>query len=108
MTIRDHVSGFFVDAGALLTKRTGHSATLLPDGRVLVAGGIDDLDMTLATAELFDPSNDTFTILFDTANLFQIARKVSISFLIVAVFTVLQRFPRSFSLVQMYRWRSAV
>ena len=33
--------------------RTGHTATLLPDGRVLVAGGGED-DAGL-TAELYDP-----------------------------------------------------
>lgn len=34
--------------------RTNHTATLLPNGRVLVAGGYDDT-RTLATAESFDP-----------------------------------------------------
>jgi WD40 repeat protein len=37
------------------TVRIGHTATLLTDGKVLVAGGGSD------TAELFDPSNGTFT-----------------------------------------------
>jgi hypothetical protein len=36
--------------------RTGHSATLLTDGKVLVAGSL---------AELFDPSNSTFVITGD-------------------------------------------
>jgi hypothetical protein len=36
--------------------RTGHTATLLADGRVLVVGGNDD-----PTAELFDPVAGTFT-----------------------------------------------
>jgi hypothetical protein len=35
--------------------RIGHTATLLTDGKVLVAGGGSD------TAELFDPSTGTFT-----------------------------------------------
>jgi hypothetical protein len=35
-------------------------ATLLSDGRVLIAGGNDDLDATL-TAEVYDPSLGTFT-----------------------------------------------
>ncbi len=44
----------------LHTPRAGHSATLLPDGRVLVAGGINR-DGILASAELYDPLKDTWT-----------------------------------------------
>ncbi|MCC6629575.1 MAG: hypothetical protein IT340_19525 [Chloroflexi bacterium] len=39
--------------------RSGPSATLLSDGKVLVAGG-DDGDTTLATAEIYDPVMDTW------------------------------------------------
>ncbi|MEM1125997.1 MAG: hypothetical protein AAGI71_05045 [Bacteroidota bacterium] len=50
----------------LLAARTGHTATLLPDGRVLILGGSlretplspDDL---VSTVELFDPASARFT-----------------------------------------------
>jgi len=47
--------------GDLTEPRTSHSATLLQDGRVLVAGG-GDLDGTaLATAEVYDPATRTWS-----------------------------------------------
>ena len=48
----------------MLGERAHHTATLLPNGKVLVAGGAivaATAQMALATAELFDPSNGTWT-----------------------------------------------
>src|SRR5216110_782041 len=42
--------------GSLKTARFHHTATLLPDGRVLVAGGGMGQDHPLASAELYDPA----------------------------------------------------
>jgi hypothetical protein len=57
----------FVDAGTMTTARAGgHSATLLPDGRVLVIGGYSGFDadgdgIPLDTAEVWDPQSRTFS-----------------------------------------------
>src|SRR6184192_2743384 len=51
--------------GSLKTARFHHTATLLPDGRVLVAGGEDRL-YALASAELYDPATGTWS---DTGSL---------------------------------------
>jgi hypothetical protein len=60
--IFDPVSGSFTSlAPATMTvKRQEHTATLLPDGRVLIAGG-DGGGSVYNSAELFDPMSGTFT-----------------------------------------------
>jgi hypothetical protein len=50
----------------MATARTGQTATLLPNGRVLIVGGADADDDTLATnvlasAELYDPATGSFS-----------------------------------------------
>jgi N-acetylneuraminic acid mutarotase len=48
-------------AGAdMKTARTGHTAVLLLNGKVLVAGGFDG-KAALATAEIYDPASNTWT-----------------------------------------------
>ncbi len=49
----------FEPTGSLATARVVHTATLLPNGKVLVAGG--DNCETLASAELYDPASGTWT-----------------------------------------------
>jgi galactose oxidase-like protein len=56
----DPSTGTFTATGRMVTARLGHTATLLPDGRVLVAGGIE-ADGPILSAELYDPSTGTFT-----------------------------------------------
>ncbi|MFE8604856.1 kelch repeat-containing protein [Archangium violaceum] len=50
----------WVNASPAPTARTKHSATLLADGRVLVAGGADHVGWT-ASAALYSPSTGTWT-----------------------------------------------
>ena len=45
----------FMPTGSMTIARDGHTATLLQNGQVLIAGG------GLAPAELYDPSSQTFT-----------------------------------------------
>ncbi|MFV2063468.1 MAG: kelch repeat-containing protein, partial [Chloroflexota bacterium] len=52
-------SGAFSPAGSLAEARGVHTATLLPDGRVLVVGGGGDGDL-LASAEIWDPVTASF------------------------------------------------
>jgi len=52
-------SGTWTETGDLITARWDHTATLLPDGMVLVAGGKNNVP--LASAELYDPASGTWT-----------------------------------------------
>jgi hypothetical protein len=61
----DPLTGTFSSAGSMTTPRVWHTATLLPNGKVLIVGrdwaaGEDH------TAELYDPSRGTFTRTGDT------------------------------------------
>jgi large repetitive protein len=56
-------SGTFAETGSMATPRADQSATLLPNGRVLIAGGQTDTNnvfSALATAELYDPTTGKF------------------------------------------------
>lgn len=52
----------FRAAGPMLQARTQPSATLLPDGRVLVAGGADSDGVPTFTAEIYDPATASFSL----------------------------------------------
>src|SRR5208283_4613172 len=51
----------FASTGNLNTPRDNHTATLLNNGMVLIAGGVGPNSNTLNTAELYDPTAGTFT-----------------------------------------------
>jgi hypothetical protein len=56
----DPTSGTWSATGDMVEARKHHSATLLPDGRVLVAGGESSIGETLASAEVYDASTGTW------------------------------------------------
>src|SRR5215471_6296256 len=60
--IYDPSTGAFVSAGSMTAARHMHTATLLPDGKVLIAGGsVGNGGASLASAELYDPATGRFT-----------------------------------------------
>ncbi len=65
-------------ATIMTTPRANHTATLLSDGTVALVGGVDNSGNSLASADIYDPGNGTFSALatrmsqaraFHTANL---------------------------------------
>jgi Galactose oxidase, central domain len=54
--IYDPVRQTFTPSGDMNARRSGHTATLLPDGRVLIVGGDG-----VGSAELYDPSTGSFS-----------------------------------------------
>ncbi len=55
----DPATGKFSPTGSMATAREHRTATLLSDGRVLIAGGYDG-SVSLASAELYDPATGKF------------------------------------------------
>lgn len=54
-------NGVVSEIRGMSTSRAAHTATLLSDGRVLVAGGFAGDKNSLASAEVFDPKTNTFS-----------------------------------------------
>jgi N-acetylneuraminic acid mutarotase len=56
----DPATGIWTMTGSLPGRRADHTATLLPNGKVLVAGGRNEADI-LSTAVLYDPASGSWT-----------------------------------------------
>ena len=52
----------FSSTGTLNFARTGHQATLLPDGRVLVSGGMDNSGSSILQAEVYTPGTGAWSV----------------------------------------------
>jgi hypothetical protein len=65
LAVTDVNAQFFVPTGRMTRARNGHSATLLQDGRVLIAGGCDPFPLSCrdssSSAEIYDPDSETFS-----------------------------------------------
>jgi hypothetical protein len=60
--VYDPLTQIFRQTGNMTIPRAYHTATLLPDGTVLIAGGdTADVDVTLNWTELYDPATQIFT-----------------------------------------------
>jgi hypothetical protein len=68
--IYDPANPGFTPTGAMATQREGQTATLLPNGTVLIAGGIRNFGYreTLRSAEIYDPGSGTFKPTADMAH----------------------------------------
>src|SRR5947208_2884157 len=78
-------SGTWMATGSLTTAHANHTATLLPNGKVLVAGGGPYLVLT--SAELYDPATGTWTATSSMASgrFFHAATLLPTGVLLVAV-----------------------
>lgn len=60
--VYDPTSGQWTAVAPMNQTRANHTATLLPDGRILVAGGIGNSGSTIfATGEIYDPATGSWT-----------------------------------------------
>src|SRR5262249_13695993 len=64
----DPSAGSFTPTGNMITPRRYHTATLLANGNVLIAGGFIGIGNSVtASAELYDPTSGSFTGIGDVS-----------------------------------------
>lgn len=73
-----YAAGIWTASGSISTARYFHSATLLPDGKVLVTGGIGNSGF-LASVEVYDPATGSWSVtaLMSTARAYHSATLLS-------------------------------
>lgn len=59
--IYDPKTGLFAATGATAHERSGHTATTLLGGRILIAGGVDQADGPVGVAEIYNPKTGLFS-----------------------------------------------
>jgi hypothetical protein len=59
--VYDPEAGTWTSTGSLTTGRDSHTATLLPSGKILVAGGRNERVTAISSAELYDPATGIWT-----------------------------------------------
>jgi hypothetical protein len=59
----DPTTQTWTNTGSLNVARAYHTATLLPNGKVLVVGGVDTNMNSLSSMELYDPASRTWTLI---------------------------------------------
>lgn len=64
----DPATAKFTKVGTMTDGRVFHTATMLDNGDVLIAGGEDQIGNPINTAELYHPSSGTFTATTGTMN----------------------------------------
>ncbi|TLY37503.1 MAG: hypothetical protein E6K60_04490, partial [Nitrospirae bacterium] len=62
-------TGTMAPTGSLIMTRSGHSAALLLDGTVLVAGGKNALGQNLNSAEIYTPTANAFSLVTATMSI---------------------------------------
>jgi hypothetical protein len=57
----DSITNQWTPAASMAHARWIHTLTLLPNGKALIAGGVDQTGTFVATAELYHPATDSWT-----------------------------------------------